>query len=68
MRDLDNLNYRKMKKILMIDNCDMESNLGDPDDTPDEQVGGDSSKSNSITSEHSLHSLGIGIAASSQVG
>lgn len=51
----------------MIDNCDMESNLGDPDDTPDEQVGGDSSKSNSITSEHSLHSLGIGIAASSQV-
>lgn len=54
-----------MKKILMVDNCDAESNLGDPEDTPDEQIGGDSSKSNSITSEHSMQS--IGIAASSQV-
>jgi hypothetical protein len=33
-------------------------------DTPDEQTGGDSSKSNSITSEHSLHS--VGVSASSQ--
>lgn len=33
-------------------------------DTPDEQTGGDSSKSNSITSEHSIHS--IGVSASSQ--
>lgn len=33
-------------------------------DTPDEQIGGDSSKSNSITSEHSIHS--IGVSASSQ--
>lgn len=65
VRELDNLNYRKMKKILMVDNCETESNLGDPEDTPDEQIGGDSSKSNSITSEHSMQS--IGIAASSQV-
>lgn len=28
-------------------------------DTPDEQTGGDSSKSNSITSEHSIHSMGV---------
>lgn len=33
-------------------------------DTPDEQTGGDSSKSNSITSEHSIHSMGV--SASSQ--
>lgn len=37
---------------------------GDADDTPDEQTGGDSSKSNSVTSEHSLHS--VGVSASSQ--
>lgn len=29
VRDLDNLNYRKMKKILMVDSCDTESALGD---------------------------------------
>lgn len=63
VRELDNQNYRKMK-ILMIDACESESNLGDADDTPDEQAGGDSSKSNSITSEHSIHS--IGVSASSQ--
>uniref|UniRef100_A0A2M4BCL5 non-specific serine/threonine protein kinase n=1 Tax=Anopheles marajoara TaxID=58244 RepID=A0A2M4BCL5_9DIPT len=56
VRELDNLNYRKMKKILMVD-CETESNIGDPEDTPDEQIGGDSSKSNSITSEHSLPSV-----------
>lgn len=64
MRELDNLNYRKMKKILMVDN-ETESNVGDADDTPDDQVGGDSSKSNSITSEHSMQSIG-GIVPSSQ--
>lgn len=58
VRELDNLNYRKMKKILMVDNCDNESQI-DADDVPDEHVGGDSSKSNSITSEHSLQSIGI---------
>jgi thousand and one amino acid protein kinase len=54
-----------MKKILMVDNCETESNVGDADDTPDDQVGGDSSKSNSITSEHSMQSIG-GIVPSSQ--
>lgn len=63
VRELDNQNYRKMK-ILMIDSCESESTVGDADDTPDEQAGGDSSKSNSITSEHSIHS--IGVSASSQ--
>lgn len=28
VRDLDNLNYRKMKKILMVDNCESESTIG----------------------------------------
>ena len=64
VRELDNLNYRKMKKILMIESCETESAIGDADDTPDEQTGGDSSKSNSITSEHSLHSVGISVASS----
>lgn len=49
----------------MADNCETESNLGDADDTPDDQIGGDSSKSNSITSEHSMQSIG-GIVPSSQ--
>ena len=66
VRELDNLNYRKMKKILMVDACETESAVGDTDDTQDEQAGGDSSKSNSITSEHSIQSVGIS-AASSQV-
>lgn len=48
-----------MKKILMVDNCDNESTIGDTDDIPDEHIGGDSSKSNSITSEHSLQSIGM---------
>lgn len=29
VRDLDNLNYRKMKKILMVDNCESESTIGE---------------------------------------
>lgn len=64
VRDLDNLNYRKMKKILMVESCETESTIEDVDDTPDEHTGGDSSKSNSITSEHSIHS--VGVSASSQ--
>jgi len=31
VRDLDNLNYRKMKKILMVDSYETESNVGDND-------------------------------------
>jgi len=68
VRELDNLNYRKMKKILMNDNCDDQSTIGDDDvsvsDMNDEEGAGGSSKSNSITSEHSLQSTGI--SASSQ--
>ncbi|CAG9559110.1 unnamed protein product [Danaus chrysippus] len=52
VRDLDNLNYRKMKKILMVD-ADNESAMGDNEETAEERSGGDSSKSNSATSEHS---------------
>lgn len=48
----------------MIDTCESESQVGDGEDTPDEQTGGDSSKSNSITSEHSIQS--VGVSASSQ--
>ena len=55
-----------MKKILMVESCETESAVGDSEDTPDEHAGGDSSKSNSINSEHSLHSVGIS-ATSSQV-
>lgn len=66
VRELDNLNYKKMKKILMVDSCETESAIGDSEDTPDEQATGDSSKSNSIASEHSIHSVGVS-AASSQV-
>ncbi|KAF5296307.1 hypothetical protein FQA39_LY12524 [Lamprigera yunnana] len=64
VRDLDNLNYRKMKKILMAESTETESTIEDVDDTPDEHTGGDSSKSNSVTSEHSIHS--VGVSASSQ--
>ncbi|XP_023017761.1 serine/threonine-protein kinase Tao isoform X1 [Leptinotarsa decemlineata] len=63
VRDLDNLNYRKMKKILMVENFENESTI-DVDDTPDEHTGADSSKSNSVTSEQSVHS--VGVSASSQ--
>lgn len=63
VRELDSLNYRKMK-ILMTDACENESTVGDVDDTPEEPAGGDSSKSNSINSEHSGHSLVV--SASSQ--
>lgn len=59
VRELDNLNYRKMKKILMVDSCETESTIGDSEEANDEQTGGDSSKSNSITSEHSIQSVGI---------
>ncbi|KAH8420664.1 hypothetical protein KR222_010392 [Zaprionus bogoriensis] len=64
VRELDNLNYRKMKKILMVDTCETESAVGDIDDQQDDHAGGDSSKSNSITSEHSIHSVGVSAASS----
>ena len=68
VRDLDNLNYRKMKKILMNDMIETESTIGADieDDVSSIQEGENdgSSKSNSITSEHSLQSQGTGITSS----
>jgi len=69
VRDLDNLNYRKMKKILMAEMIETESTLGQDieDDVSSIQDGEPegSSKSNSITSQHSLHSQGITSSAGS---
>jgi len=69
VRDLDNLNYRKMKKILMAEMIETESNLGQDieDDVSSIQDGEPegSSKSNSITSQHSLQSQGITSSAGS---
>ncbi|KAK8745810.1 hypothetical protein OTU49_000025 [Cherax quadricarinatus] len=58
VREFDNLNYRKMKKILLYET---ESQQGDVEDSTEEDpAGGDSSKSNSITSEKSVISAGPG--------
>jgi len=70
VRDLDNLNYRKMKKILMNEMMETESNIGSGELEDDvssiqEGEGGEgSSKSNSINSEHSLQSQGTGVTSS----
>lgn len=50
VRDLDNLNYRKMKKILMAD----ESDTG---------AASEEGKRDSVTSEHSLHSVAASVAS-----
>ncbi|XP_037088997.1 serine/threonine-protein kinase Tao-like [Pollicipes pollicipes] len=63
VRELDNLNYKKMKKILMVE-TETESTVGDleVDSVGDNgDFVGDGSKSNSITSEQSA-----AISASSQ--
>ncbi|CAG7819546.1 unnamed protein product [Allacma fusca] len=60
VRELDNLNYRKMKKILMTDT---DSQIGDVEHDGEDREG-NSSKSNSITSEQSVQS--VGVSASSQ--
>ncbi|CAL4094464.1 unnamed protein product, partial [Meganyctiphanes norvegica] len=61
VREFDNLNYRKMKKILLYETS---SQQGDVEDSTEEDVdrtcGGDSSKSNSITSEVSQTSTAGG--------
>ncbi|XP_063862796.1 serine/threonine-protein kinase Tao-like isoform X5 [Scylla paramamosain] len=54
VREFDNLNYRKMKKILLYET---ESQQGDVEE--EDPAGGDSSKSNSITSEKSVISAGL---------
>ncbi|GAB6030346.1 hypothetical protein CHUAL_006011 [Chamberlinius hualienensis] len=60
VRELDNLNYRKMKKILMVDSHENEVQPDiEPDSAEDEMGGGDSSKSNSLTSTQSVQSGGV---------
>uniref|UniRef100_A0A0L8GMS9 non-specific serine/threonine protein kinase n=3 Tax=Octopus bimaculoides TaxID=37653 RepID=A0A0L8GMS9_OCTBM len=58
VRELDNLQYRRMKKILMVENNDDEAknSTGEPsadDSSQDDDTLIDSSKSNSITSHQS---------------
>ena len=69
VRELDNLNYRKMKKILMNEMVETESTIGadieDDVSSIQENDNEGSSKSNSITSEHSLQSQGITSSAGS---
>ncbi|XP_074640304.1 serine/threonine-protein kinase TAO1-B-like isoform X2 [Tubulanus polymorphus] len=72
VRELDNLQYRRMKKILMVDDTqENETRVNGPagddyagDDSQEDSVG-DSSKSNSTTSEQSLL-FGGGVSTSSQ--
>ncbi|KAB7494066.1 Serine/threonine-protein kinase TAO3 [Armadillidium nasatum] len=55
VREFDNINYRKMKKILI----ETSSQAGDVEDSAEEETaGGDSSKSNSLTSNRSSQSAG----------
>ncbi|KAK3871429.1 hypothetical protein Pcinc_023416 [Petrolisthes cinctipes] len=61
VREFDNLNYRKMKKILLYET---ESQQGDIEE--EDAAGGDSSKSNSITSEKSVISAGVSQSSQSQ--
>ncbi|XP_071516980.1 serine/threonine-protein kinase Tao isoform X2 [Panulirus ornatus] len=65
VREFDNLNYRKMKKILLYET---ESQQGDVEGEAEEEdpAGGDSSKSNSITSEKSVISAGVSQSSQSQ--
>ncbi|XP_042204639.1 serine/threonine-protein kinase Tao-like isoform X11 [Homarus americanus] len=62
VREFDNLNYRKMKKILLYETESQQGDVeGEPEDSTEEDpAGGDSSKSNSITSEKSVISAGPG--------
>ncbi|XP_033627637.1 serine/threonine-protein kinase TAO3-like isoform X1 [Asterias rubens] len=65
VRELDNLNYRKMKKILMTDSFNLTKGEGgeeDPEDgvsdsvseSGDDVFGGKASQTNSIGSQHSI--------------
>ncbi|XP_064620244.1 serine/threonine-protein kinase TAO1-B-like isoform X2 [Lineus longissimus] len=72
VRELDNLQYRKMKKILMVDARESEQRTNGPsdeiagDDSQDDSCSqGDSSKSNSVASTHSIPSSS-GISTSSR--
>ncbi|RXG72555.1 Serine/threonine-protein kinase SULU [Armadillidium vulgare] len=63
VREFDNINYRKMKKILI----ETSSQAGDVEDSAEEETaGGDSSKSNSLTSNRSSQSAGVSQSSQSQ--
>ncbi|XP_042204593.1 serine/threonine-protein kinase Tao-like isoform X5 [Homarus americanus] len=68
VREFDNLNYRKMKKILLYETESQQGDVeGEPEDSTEEDpAGGDSSKSNSITSEKSVISAGVSQSSQSQ--
>ncbi|KAK2187434.1 hypothetical protein NP493_165g02019 [Ridgeia piscesae] len=57
VRDLDNLQYRRMKKILMFDGDQNDSSSNGPSgDTEESMEDNTSSKSNSVASQQSLQS------------
>lgn len=55
VRELENLNYRKMKKIIMIEEFENESKVGDEDEKNDEKNGGERSKRKRIKYEKYLN-------------
>lgn len=77
MRDLDNLNYRKMKKILMVDSCETESTVGDAEadddslsarDVPITPFGGFAAAAAALNAAASANSGGSGSAGRTGFG
>lgn len=75
VRELDNLQYRRMKKILMVDVIEGESSSNGPasddfttDDSSqdDDNIDSSTSKSSSMTSQHSMPSSNLSSKSSSQ--
>ncbi|XP_063396791.1 serine/threonine-protein kinase TAO1-like isoform X3 [Mytilus trossulus] len=71
VRELDNLQYRRMKKILMVDVIDGENGPNGrsdvtEDDSSQDGDNVDSSKSSSIASQQSSHSISMSSKSSSQ--
>ncbi|KAF2357070.1 Protein kinase domain [Trinorchestia longiramus] len=64
VREFDNLNYRKMKILLYDTESQADVDTATIDSAEEETAGGDSSKSNSITSEQSVQST-AGVSHSS---
>ncbi|XP_060605662.1 serine/threonine-protein kinase TAO1-like [Ruditapes philippinarum] len=71
VRELDNLQYRRMKKILMAETpSEDQQSLNGPEEFSSaensQDEGADSSKSNSLVSEQSTHSNSCGVSNSSR--
>ncbi|XP_033748866.1 serine/threonine-protein kinase TAO1-like isoform X8 [Pecten maximus] len=75
VRELDNLQYRRMKKILMVDVIEGENSSNGPtsddfttDDSSqdDDNIDSSTSKSSSMTSQHSMPSSNLSSKSSSQ--